>query len=80
MNLKCMNGWVLVFVVFMISLSLQAATRGPAPTFERIKEMARDLALAPYKDTRVPLSKTLETLSYDQTRDIRFNVRRSHHP
>jgi len=64
------------FVVFQ-SMEGRAATRGPAPTFERIKEMARDLAVAPYKDTRVTLSKTLETLSYDQTRDIRFNVKES---
>lgn len=72
---KCVA--VAVLVLILRTQQGEAANRGPAPTFERIKEMARDLAVAPYKDTRVPLSKTLETLSYDQTRDIRFNVKES---
>lgn len=67
----------MVIVLGVGAMNGGASSRGPAPTFERIKEMARDLAVAPYKDTRVPLSKTLETLSYDQTRDIRFNVKES---
>jgi len=40
--------------------------------FDDVAQRARDLALAPYKKPETPLPKELQSLNYDQFRDIRF--------
>ena len=50
-----------------------AKDNSPAPSFESILVIARELASKPYQDDRRPLPPRLAELNYDQVRDIRFN-------
>ncbi len=77
MNRALTQGLVFVIGAFLFvdPGNVSSAERERAPDFERIKGMARDMATAPYKDMRRPLSARLRELSYDQMRDIRYDTR-----
>lgn len=49
----------------------------PAPTFEAILNLAKEIASKPFVDDRRPLPKKLNEMNYDQLRDIRFNPKES---
>lgn len=50
-----------------------AKNDSPAPNFETILGLARELAAKPYVDETRPLPKKLAELDYDHVRDIRYN-------
>jgi len=75
---RVLKRWRTAVIVALIGVTpcvLRGGEKERAPDFDRIKSMARDMAAAPYKDMRRPLSKKLRELSYDQMRDIRYDTR-----
>ncbi len=55
-------------------LTVRSPAESPAaPSYESIMGIARELASKPFSDDRRRLPKRLQNLSYDQSRDIRFN-------
>ena len=61
---------LLIVSLFALHVSAESAS---APNFESIKGIARELASNPYSDDRRPLPRRLQSLTYDQLRDIRYN-------
>ncbi len=60
---------------FVLPLVVAFCTAVPAVaafTFDDVAQRARELALAPYKKPGTPQPKELQSLNYDQYRDIRF--------
>jgi glucans biosynthesis protein len=68
--------WRVASAVLALCLLLPAAGAF-AFGFTDVAQRARELAQSPYKKPASNLPKTIENLSYDQYRDIRFNTQKS---
>jgi glucan biosynthesis protein len=67
----------LACVVTALALFVSGAVSAQGFDFDSVDKMARALAGKPYSRNTAPLPKALKELTYDQTRDIRFNPARA---
>jgi glucans biosynthesis protein len=80
MNLKHSISKVLIVCFLTLSILPQhapAKNNAPAPNFDAILGLAREMAGKPFVDDRRPLPAKLSELNYDQLRDIRYNPKES---
>ena len=66
-----------LLAVFLSPCQTPAKELSPAPNFETVMELARDLAAKPFVDERRELPRRLAEINYDQLRDIRYNPKLS---
>ena len=70
----------MIKATWLATLALLIAATAPAASafgFTDVDRRARELANRPYVKQAPPLPKALKDLTYDQTRDIRFDPARS---
>ncbi len=62
----------LAAILFLIATTTPAMAEAPAFGLENVVSIARELAAKPFQDNPVQVPQVLQTISYDQWRDIRF--------